>query len=151
MMNTSKAVDEEGFQVALLKHGLHAMHSHLANLFNHLVCMGFPLSNKPWSHHTIHLIHKSSSSMDPNNYRTIMVGHTISKLYATILHLKFSRELERRQLRARGQDGFRLEHQTIDHIFTLQAIIEEARLHSSKIYCFFGDFWKAFDSIPPST
>jgi hypothetical protein len=32
-------------------------------------------------------------SMDPNNYRTIMVGHTFSKLYATVLHLKLSGSL----------------------------------------------------------
>jgi hypothetical protein len=41
--------------------------------------------------------------MDPNNYRAIMVGHTFSKLYATFLHLKLSGDLERRQLRDRGQ------------------------------------------------
>jgi hypothetical protein len=86
--------------------------------------------------------------MDPNNYRTTMVGHTFSKIYATILHLKLSRELERRQLRARGQAGFRHEHQTIDHILTLGAIIEEARHQSSKVYHCFVDFQKAFDSIP---
>lgn len=42
MMNTSKAVEEEGFQVEFFKKGLHAMDSHLANLFNHVVCMGIP-------------------------------------------------------------------------------------------------------------
>jgi hypothetical protein len=99
MMNTSKAVDEEGFQAEFFKQGLHAMDNHLADLFNHVVCMGFPQS---WSHHIIHPIHKSGSSTDPNNYRTIMVGHMFSKLYATVLHLKLSGELERRQLRARG-------------------------------------------------
>jgi hypothetical protein len=85
------------------KQGLHAMDNHLADLFNHAVCMSFPQS---WSHHIIHPIHKSSSSTDPNNYRTIMVGHTLSKIYAMTLHLKLSGELERRQLRARGQVGF---------------------------------------------
>jgi hypothetical protein len=86
---------------------------------------GFPSA---WSHHIIHLIHKSTPNSNPNNYRTIMVGHTFSKLYATVLHiLKLSSELEHRHLRARGQARFRPAHQTIDHIFTLRAIIEEAR------------------------
>jgi hypothetical protein len=61
-----------------------------------------------------------------------MVGHTFSKLYATVLHMKLSRELERRLLRARGQAGFHSTHQTIDHILTLWAIIEEAHIALQK-------------------
>jgi hypothetical protein len=85
--------------------------------------------------------------MDPNNFKTIMVGHTFSKLYPTVFHLKLSRELERRQLSARGQVGFRLEHQTIDHILTLRAIIEEARHRSSKLYYCSVDFQKDLCSL----
>jgi hypothetical protein len=102
-MSTNKAADEEGFQAEFFKHGLHALDYYLVDLFNHVVCTGFP---QAWSHHTIHPIHKSGPSADPNNYRTIMVGHTFSKLYAIVLHMKLSRELERRLLRARGQAGF---------------------------------------------
>lgn len=71
-MNTSKVVDEEGFQAEFFKHDLHTLDSHLADLLNHAVHIGFPST---WSHHIIHSIHKSTPSMDPNNYRTIMVGH----------------------------------------------------------------------------
>jgi hypothetical protein len=76
------------------------------------------------------------------------VGHTFSKLYATVLHQRLSDDLESRHLRAKGQVGFRLDYQTTDHIFTLSAIIEEARYCSSKVYCCFVDFWKAFDIVP---
>jgi hypothetical protein len=144
MMNTRKAADEEGFQVKIFKQGLHATDNHLVGLFNHVVYTGFPPS---WSHHIIHPIRKSSSSMDPKNYRTIRLGHTFSKLYATVLHLKLFGELER-QRRAKRQDGFCPGHQTIDHILTLKAIIEEAQHRSSKAYCCFVDFQKAFDFIP---
>ena len=54
----------------------------------------------------------------PNNYRTIMVGHTFSKLYAIALHRKLSHFLEQRQLRAKGQARFCPDHQTIYHILT---------------------------------
>lgn len=121
------------------------MDSHLADLFNHVVYTSFPQS---WSHHTLHLIHKSSPSSNPNNYKMIMVGHTFSKLYAMVLHMKLSRKLEVRHLQARGQAWFRPDHQTIDHIFMLRAIIEEARHRSLKVYCCFVDFWKAFDFVP---
>ena len=79
-----------------------------------------------WSHHIIYPIHKAGPTSDPNNYRTIMVGHTFSKLYATALHSGLFSFLEQKQLRARWQAGFRPNHQTIDHIFTLRALIEEA-------------------------
>ena len=35
----------------------------------------------------------------------------------------------------------------IDHTFTLRAIIEEGRHHSSKFYSCFVDFRKAFDTV----
>jgi hypothetical protein len=98
-MNSSKLVDEKGFQVEFFKHKLHSLASHLVDIFNHVVCIGFP---SEWSHHIIHSIHKSSPSLDPNNYRTNMVCHTFSKLYTTVLHMKLSSELDCRHLRARG-------------------------------------------------
>lgn len=40
------------------------------------------------------------------------------------------------------------EHQTIDHILTLQAIIKVIRHRFSKVYYCFKDFQKAFDYVP---
>jgi hypothetical protein len=62
--------------------------------------------------------------------------------------MKISSELDQISLRARGQEGFRSSHHTIDHIFTLWAIIEEAHHRSLKVYCCFVDFQKAFDFVP---
>jgi hypothetical protein len=143
VMNSSKAANEECYQAEYFKHSPHTLVSYLADLFNHVVREGFPPA---WSHHIIHPIHKSGSSSNPNNYRTIMVGHTFSKLYATVLHRKLSSDLQQRHLRAREQAGFRPPHQNIDHIFTLCVVIE-ARHRSSKVYCCFVDFQKAFDFV----
>jgi hypothetical protein len=75
--------------------------------------------------------------------------HTLfSKLYATVLHQWFAEELEKRHLRARGQSDFYPNYQMIDHIFTVRAIIEEARRCSSKVYACFVDIQKAFDTVP---
>ena len=115
-MSSNKSTDEEGYQAEFFKHGLRVLVSYLVDLFNHVVREGFP---PVWSHHITHLIHKSGATSDPNNYRTIMVGHTFSKLYATILHMKLSNDFEQRNLRACGQAGSRPTHQTIDHIVTL--------------------------------
>ena len=144
-MNSSKASDEEGYQAKFFRHCLRPLVSYFTDLFNHVVREGFP---PVWSHHIIYPIYKSGPTSDPNNYRTIMVGHKFSKLYATVRHRKRSSTLEERDLGAWGQAGFKPAHQTIDHIFTLWAMIEEARHRSSKVYCCFVDFWKAFDSVP---
>jgi hypothetical protein len=73
-----------------------------------------------WSHHIIHLIHKSIPSSNPNNYMMIMVGHTLLNLYAMVIHdMNLSKELDQRSLRARGQTIFWPAHQTTNHIFTL--------------------------------
>ena len=77
-----------------------------------------------------------------------MIGHTFAKLYATSLNAMLSRELDRKGCRARGQAGFRANYLTMDHIFTLLTIIEEARHRSEKVYYCFVDFCKAFDSVP---
>lgn len=103
MMNNNKAVDEEGYQVEFFKHGFCALVSYSVDLFNHIVREGFPLA---WSHHIIHSIHISGCNSNPNNYRLIMVGHTFSKLYATVLHRKLFSDLEQRQLKARVHAGF---------------------------------------------
>lgn len=97
-MSTSKATNKEGFQAELFKHVLHALDDHLVDLFNHVFHTCFPLT---LSHHTIHLIDKSGSNIDPNNYKNIMIGHMFSKLYATALHLMLSKEFEWRHPRAR--------------------------------------------------
>ena len=126
-------------------HGFRSLDSHIADLFNHVVCSGFPHSG---TRHIIHPIHKLGNSSDPNNYRTIMVGHTFSKLYATTLHQRLIDDLESHHLRAKGQVDFQPDYQTTDHIFTLKAIIEEARHRSSKVYTCFVDFRKSFDTVP---
>ena len=138
-MNSSKAADEEGY--LFFKHGLCPLVSYLVDLFNHVIREGFP---PMWSHHIIYPIHMSRSTFDPNIYRTIMVGHTLLKLYATILHRELSSALDQGNLKARGQAGFRPAQQTIDDIFTLRAMIEEARHRPSNVYCCFVDFRKSF-------
>ena len=64
-----------------------------------------------------------------------MIGNTLSKLYATILDAYMSSFVDNLKLCAHGQVGFRRDHQTIDHILTLCAIIEEARYNGKLVYC----------------
>ncbi|MCO5563411.1 hypothetical protein L7F22_017053 [Adiantum nelumboides] len=110
----------------------------------HLRHEGFPES---WSTNTSANF-KAGDPMTPGNYRTIMISHTLAKLYASVLEHELSHWAEREGVRAHGQAGFRRGFSTMDHIFTLRAIIDEGRAHGKRIYCCFVDFRKAFDMVP---
>ena len=94
-------------------------------MFNRTLNEGFP---DTWSLSTIIPIFKSGDPMMPGDYSTIMIGHTLAKLYASILEQQqLSRWAEKSSKRASGQAGFRKGFSTLDHIITLRAIIEEGR------------------------
>ncbi len=83
VIHSSRTPNEEGFQVEFFKLGISVLGPFLTVLFNLVVCVNFPDS---WSWHIIYLIHKSRLASNPKNYKTIMVGHTFAKLYATVLN-----------------------------------------------------------------
>jgi hypothetical protein len=41
-MSTNRATNEEGLQAEFLKHGIRSLESYIVDLFNHVVCSGFP-------------------------------------------------------------------------------------------------------------
>ena len=51
------------------------------------------------------------------------------------------------ELLLENQAGFRRQHSTTDHIFTLNCLIELSHLSKKKLYCAFIDFEKAFDTV----
>ena len=77
-----------------------------------------------------------------------MTGHTLAKLYATIIEEYISKMAHARGFRAGNQVSFRRDHRTTNHILTLNAIIEEARFRKAPVFCCFVDFRKAFDTVP---
>ena len=50
--------------------------------------------------------------------------------------------------RDKGQEGFRRNHSTTDHLVTLRIIAEECRNNKYDLFCCFVDFTKAFDTVP---
>lgn len=49
-----------------------------------------------------------------------MIERNFAKLYATVLHIWFSKHFKRNKLRAIGQAGFRDGYQTVEtHFYTL--------------------------------
>ena len=63
----------------------------LSLIFNHALAEGFP---PQWTMKTMALIHKGGDPMDPNTYRTIMIGHTLTKLYGAVMEAELNDYME---------------------------------------------------------
>jgi hypothetical protein len=64
------------------------------------------------------------------------------------LKKKISTWLEGNGKRAKGQDGFRGYHSTVDHPVTIRIIAEEFHNDKTNILCCFVDFGKSFYILP---
>jgi len=140
-----RATDHTGLQSEHLIYAADILAPLIAHVFNRVVVEGFP---KEWTRHTIVPLHKSGDALDPGNYRTIMIGHTMAKLYGAVLEAELSSYAEGEGLRAPEQAGFRRAFSTIDHIFVLRCLIDGAKARKKRLYCCFVDFRKAFDTVP---
>ena len=118
----------------------------LAHIFNKAMCEGFLTR---WIKHTIVPILKSGDPIMPRNYRTIMIGHYLAKLYGSIQESELSIWAKQNGCRSTGQASFRKGFTTLDHILTLRALIEEGRAHNKRIYCCFVEFLWAMVCMPP--
>ena len=77
-----------------------------------------------------------------------MINPLFAKLFGSMLENKISKWAEERDKRAKGQAGFRTKHSIVDHYITLRRIIEKVWEKKEKVFCFFVDFRKVFDSVP---
>lgn len=115
----------------------------LTNLFNYIIESGeTPVQ---WSESNIILIYKKGDPNDIGNYRPISLLPCIYKLFSSILNKKINSTLEGKQ--PIEQAGFRKGFSTIDHIHTLELVIEKYRERRRPLYIGFIDYQKAFDSI----
>ena len=60
---------------------------------------------------------QDQDTVDLGNYRTIMIGHVLAKLYGAILEVELNARAEVEGLRAPEQTGFRRGFSMIDHIY----------------------------------
>ncbi|UYV79967.1 K02A2.6-like [Cordylochernes scorpioides] len=87
----------------------------------------------------------------PSNYRGIALISNVSKLFTSILRSRLEEWVEGRRVVPENQAGFRKGRSCIDHIFTLTTLIQlSLRKKRGKLYVFFIDLRKAFDTVPHS-
>lgn len=82
------------------------------------------------------------------NYRDISLLCTAYKVYAEILRKRLEKEVERKSILPKSQEGFRKGRGTIDNIFILDHLVQkEKREKDKKIFPVFIDLKAAFDNV----
>ncbi|UYV62176.1 hypothetical protein LAZ67_1008122 [Cordylochernes scorpioides] len=121
----------------------------LEQFYNRALIMGhYPTI---WTKSIIHPIFKSGDKDNPSNYRGIALISNLSKLFTTILRSRLNEWVERRNVIPENQAGFRRGRSCADLIFTLTTLIQlSLRKKRGKLYVFFVDLRKAFDTVPHS-
>ena len=71
----------------------------------------------------------------------------VGKLFTVCLNRRIGNFVVEYRLLGEEQAGFRVGYSTVDHIFTLHAIIEQYKARKKQLYCAFVDYRKAFDSV----
>ena len=110
-------------------------------LFHHGL---FPLD---WCKSIIVPIHKKGDANICDNYRPISLTSLLSKIFTTILNKRLIIFGNKFNIIPEEQAGFREGYSTIDHIYTLYAMIQKQFSNNRKLYVAFIDYRKCFDSI----
>ena len=93
------------------------------------------------------LFKNKGSPKDANNYRGITILSCFGKLFTSVLNKRISCFVETYKILGLEQAGFRHNHSTSDHIFTLFGIIDILLAKKKRLYCAFLDYEKAFDKV----
>ena len=145
-LKNGKAAGPDGIIGELLKHAGHLAVYFLVKFFNVLFDRGrYPDS---WTESIIVPLFKKGNQNDPNNYRGISLCDISSKLYSSIINNRLQEWIEQNNLTGECQAGFKKDYSTVDHMYTLMAMIQKQFALNRKLYVAFIDFEKAFDSIP---
>ncbi len=100
---------------------------------------------KAWKDSDIILLYKKGDKHLVKNYRPISLSSTLLKVFAKVLEKRLNKKLGESQ--PCEQAGFRSGFSTIDHLFTLNQLIEKTVEHQMELHMAFIDCEKAFDSL----
>ena len=129
----------------LFINGIDVLRPYLSTLFNFIFDSGiFPDS---WGDGLLTPIHKKGTTSIPDNYRGITLLSVLGKIFTGVLTRRLDTWAESYSIYIEAQNGFRRNRGTTDSLFVLQQIINRFIDEKKKLYAFFVDFSKAFDSV----
>ena len=144
-MKGRKSPGCDGILNEMLKAGMDEVVPFLKILFQHIFDLGlFPID---WCQSIIVPIHKKGDINQCDNYRPISLTSLVSKIYTQILNKRLTTFTNCMNILPEEQAGFREGYSTVDHIFSLHAMVVRQFSRNRKLYVAFVDFRKCFDSI----
>ena len=144
-LKNGEAAGPDGIIGESFKHAGHLAVDFLVKFFNVLFERGiYPDS---WTESIIIPLFKKGNQNDPDNYRGISLCDISSKLYSSIIYNRLQEWIEQNNLTGECQAGFKKDYSTVDHMFTLMAMILKQFALNRKLYVAFIDFETVFDSI----
>ena len=140
-----KALGPDNISNELVKHTLTDSFDFILHALNNIFkTHTFPVE---WTTSNIIPIHKKGDKNVCDNYRSIWLTSLFSKIYTAILDKRLGCFTTRNKTLPEEQAGFREGYSTIDHIFSLYAMIKKQFTKDRKLYVCFVDYRKAFDSV----
>ena len=142
--SNNKSPGEDGLINEIFKRN-DSLHEPCRLLFNRVLKSGqYP---KCWSTGVIIPLHKKGDVSDAKNYKGITLLPVLSKLFTRAVNNRLGKWADENGKYSITQAGFRKEHGTQDHIFSLHAIIEQAIKNRGRLYTCMLDFSAAFDTV----
>lgn len=142
-LKNGKALGSDGISNEQIKYGGKRLFKHLSILFNKVLeTQSIP---PDWQNSDIILIHKKGDRHKIDNYRPISISSTISKIFSKLIVSRITKILDNQQ--PREQAGFRKNFSTIDHLHTINQLIEKSNEYNFELHLAFVDYSKAFDSL----
>jgi hypothetical protein len=120
-LQRNKDTGLDGMKVEFILDAGELLHMPLLTTFNCFLAEGFL---KALSTRVFLTFFKRGDASEFDNYRGIMAGPILAKLFAMILDKRLSEWVEQHGLCAKGQTRFRKNYHTIDQLFTLQTLIK---------------------------
>ena len=142
-MKLGKAPGIDNITTDLLKAAGRKIHKAIAQLFTQ--CLQERKVPKKFCLGIVTLLHKKGDKQNLANYRPITLLPNIYKLFTKILTNRLTDTLDENQ--PREQAGFRSGYSTIDHLHTINQLIEKTLEFNRPLCLAFVDYEKAFDSI----
>ncbi|KAI5749413.1 hypothetical protein M8J76_007135 [Diaphorina citri] len=142
-LKKNKAPGIDNITNELIMAGKEELTDLIAYLFTEVLCQGkIP---KQWEVSKIILLHKKDKREKLTNYRPITLSCVLYKMFMKVIQRRISSILQENQ--PCEQAGFRRTFSTIDHIHSVNQIIEKSHEYNKPIYISFIDYSKAFDSL----
>ena len=140
---SGKSPGPDNITIDLIKCAGKPLAETLTKLFNK--CLRDCSIPQEWNNASMLLLHKKGDKKDIANYRPISLLSVVYKIFTKIITRRIEKVLDGNQ--PIEQAGFKAGFSTMDHLQTVNELIERANEYQQPLCLAFIDYEKAFDSV----